>query len=83
MPPAVTVGMNRSLEFAAFGGRVVYVGITQGNAFVSSPLLHRRELAISCESGNALSRDFDRIIKEIEAERINTRTVDNPSADLD
>ena len=25
--------MNRSLEFAAFGGRVVYVGITQGTFF--------------------------------------------------
>ena len=64
--------MNRSLEFAAFGGQVVYVGITQGTlSFPHAPLLHRRELAILA-SRNALSRDFDRIIKEIEAERINT-----------
>ena len=64
--------MNRSLEFASFGGRVVYVGITQGTlSFPHAPLLHRRELTILA-SRNALSRDFDRIIKEIEAERINT-----------
>jgi alcohol dehydrogenase len=64
--------MNRSLEFCAFGGRVVYVGITQGLlSFPHAPLLHRRELSI-LGSRNALSRDFDRIVKDIEAGRINT-----------
>ena len=64
--------MNRSLEFCAFGGRVVFVGITQGLlSFPHAPLLHRRELSI-LGSRNALSRDFDRIVKDIEAGRINT-----------
>ena len=64
--------MSRSLEFAAFGGRVVYVGITQGTlAFPHAPLLHRRELSVLA-SRNALSKDFSRIIADIEAGRIDT-----------
>ena len=64
--------MNSSLEFCAFGGRVVYVGITQGElSFPHAPLLHRRELSI-LGSRNALSQDFDRIVKDIEANRIDT-----------
>lgn len=64
--------MNRALEFAAFGGRIVYVGITQGTlSFPHAPLLHRRELTLLA-SRNALSRDFGRIIAAIEAGRIDT-----------
>lgn len=64
--------MSRSLEFAAFGGRVVYVGITQGTlTFPHAPLLHRREISVLA-SRNALSQDFDRIIADIEAGRIDT-----------
>jgi len=64
--------MNRSLEFAAFGGRVVYVGITQGTlSFPHAPLLHRRELTLLA-SRNALSKDFGRIITAIEDRRIDT-----------
>jgi 2-desacetyl-2-hydroxyethyl bacteriochlorophyllide A dehydrogenase len=64
--------MGRALEFAAFGGRVAYVGITQGQlSFPHAPLLHRRELSLLA-SRNALSRDFGRIITDIEAGRIDT-----------
>jgi 2-desacetyl-2-hydroxyethyl bacteriochlorophyllide A dehydrogenase len=64
--------MSRSLGFAAFGGRVVYVGITQGTlSFPHAPLLHRRELTILA-SRNARSSDFGRIIADIEAGRIDT-----------
>lgn len=64
--------MSRALEFAAFGGRVAYVGITQGQlSFPHAPLLHRRELTLLA-SRNALSRDFGRIIADIEAGRIDT-----------
>ena len=39
--------MVRSLEFAAFAGRVVYVGITQQNLeFPHAPVMHRRELTL-------------------------------------
>ncbi len=64
--------MARAMEFAAFAGRVVYVGITQQNLeFPHAPFLHRRELTILA-SRNALSRDFTRIIDLIGEGRINT-----------
>ena len=65
--------MVRAMEFAAFAGRVVYVGITQQDLGVPhAPCLHRRELTIMA-SRNALSRDFARIIKLIEDGKIDTR----------
>lgn len=64
--------MVRSLEFAAFAGRVVYVGITQQNLeFPHAPVMHRRELTLLA-SRNALSSDFARIISLIEDGTINT-----------
>ncbi|MEZ6068231.1 MAG: zinc-binding alcohol dehydrogenase family protein [Planctomycetaceae bacterium] len=65
--------MVRAFEFAAFAGRVVYVGITQQDLqFPHAPLLHRRELTIMA-SRNALSRDFTRIIELIASGQIDTR----------
>jgi 2-desacetyl-2-hydroxyethyl bacteriochlorophyllide A dehydrogenase len=64
--------MVRALEFAAFAGRVVYVGITQQNLeFPHAPVMHRRELTLMA-SRNALSRDFTRIIRLIEEGQIDT-----------
>jgi 2-desacetyl-2-hydroxyethyl bacteriochlorophyllide A dehydrogenase len=65
--------MVRALEFAAHGGRVVYVGITQQNLELPhAPTMHRRELTLMA-SRNALARDFTRIIKLIEEGQIDTR----------
>ena len=65
--------MVRALEFAAFAGRVVFVGITQQNLeFPHAPFLHRRELTLMA-SRNALSRDFARIIQLIEDGKIDTQ----------
>ncbi len=65
--------MVRAMEFAAFAGRVVFVGITQQNLeFPHAPFLHRRELTLMA-SRNALSRDFARIITLIEDGKIDTR----------
>src|SRR5206468_995588 len=64
--------MSHALEFCAFGGRLVYVGITQQTvSFPHAPIMHRRQLSILA-SRNALSTDFARIIKLIEDGRINT-----------
>jgi alcohol dehydrogenase len=64
--------MVRALEFAAFAGRVVYVGITQQTLEIPhAPFLHRRELTLLA-SRNALARDFTRIIGLIEDGRIDT-----------
>ena len=65
--------MSRCFEFAAFAGRIVYVGITAKDlVFPHAPLVHRRELTILA-SRNALSPDFSRIIQLIESGRIDTR----------
>lgn len=65
--------MVRALEFAAFAGRVVYVGITQQNLeFPHAPVMHRRELTLLA-SRNALSRDFARIVALIEEGKIDTQ----------
>mgnify|MGYP000048557684 CR=1 FL=1 len=65
--------MAAALEYCSFGGRLVYVGITQQTlSFPHAPVMHRRELSILA-SRNALSRDFSRIISLIEESRIDTR----------
>jgi alcohol dehydrogenase len=65
--------MAEALGYCSFGGRLVYVGITQAElVFPHAPVMHRRELSILA-SRNALSRDFTRIIGLIEAGRIDTR----------
>jgi len=65
--------MGQSLGYAAFAGRVVYVGITQQEvSFPHAPVMHRRELTLLA-SRNALPPDFTRIIKLIEDGKIDTR----------
>jgi alcohol dehydrogenase len=66
------VSMSRCFEFAAFTGRVVYVGITTGTlSFPHAPLFHRRELTLLA-SRNALPADFPEIIRLISAGEIHT-----------
>ncbi|MEO5958083.1 MAG: zinc-binding alcohol dehydrogenase family protein [Opitutaceae bacterium] len=65
--------MAQALNYCAFKGRLVYVGITQAEiSFPQAPALHRRELDIRA-SRNALPGDFTRIIQLIEDGRIDTR----------
>jgi alcohol dehydrogenase len=64
--------MSRCFEFAAFAGRIVYVGITSKELqFPHAPIFHRRELTLLA-SRNALASDFSRIISLIEEGRIDT-----------
>lgn len=65
--------MSQALNYCAFKGRLVYVGITQAEVSIPhAPALHRRELDILA-SRNALPGDFTRIIKLIEDGKIDTR----------
>jgi len=65
--------MAAAIAWCSFGGRLVYVGITQGDVtFPHAPVMHRRELTILA-SRNALSRDFSRIVSLIEDGTIDTR----------
>lgn len=64
--------MSHALNYCAFGGRLVYVGITQQElSFPQAPAMHRRELTL-LGSRNALSRDFARIVRLIEDGTIDT-----------
>jgi 2-desacetyl-2-hydroxyethyl bacteriochlorophyllide A dehydrogenase len=64
--------MSTCFEYAAYTGRVVYVGITtQELSFPHAPVFHRRELTLLA-SRNALPADFGKIIDLIGAGKINT-----------
>ena len=75
--------MSQALNYCAFTGRLVFVGLTQAEvSFPHAPVMHRRELTILA-SRNALSADFTRIIKLIEEGRIDTRPWISHRADFD
>lgn len=64
--------MSTCFEFAAFTGRVVYVGITTSDiTFPHAPVFHRRELTLLA-SRNALPEDFPAIIELIRQGKIHT-----------
>lgn len=64
--------MSTCFEYAAFTGRVVYVGITTDTlSFPHAPVFHRRELTLLA-SRNALPDDFGNIINLIASGQINT-----------
>lgn len=64
--------MMRTFQLAAHGGRIVFVGLFQGDVTFHDPNFHRRELTL-LSSRNALASDFTRIIGMIEHEEIDTR----------
>jgi alcohol dehydrogenase len=54
--------MSTCFEYAAFCGRVIYVGIATADlTFPHAPVFHRRELTLLA-SRNALPQDFPNII---------------------
>lgn len=55
------VSMGASLEYVGSTGRLVYVGLAQGEVSFSDPLFHRREMTL-LGSRNALPRNFTEII---------------------
>lgn len=63
--------MAGAFEYPAHGGRLVFVGLFQGEVTFNDPNFHKRELTLM-GSRNALPEDFTRIIRLIEAGRIDT-----------
>jgi alcohol dehydrogenase len=63
--------MSNALEYVAYSGSLVYVGITTQEISFPHPSLHRREVNLLA-SRNALPRDFPRILRLIEDGTINT-----------
>ncbi|MFO0805014.1 MAG: zinc-binding alcohol dehydrogenase family protein [Gemmataceae bacterium] len=64
--------MSTAYHFVGFGGRLVWVGITQDELKFTQPLMHRREMTFLA-SRNAQSPEFTRIVRLIEGGMIDTR----------
>ena len=64
--------MSLAYNFVGFVGRLVWVGITQDQLAFTQPLMHRREMTFLA-SRNAVSPEFTRIVRLIEAGVIDTR----------
>ena len=64
--------MNGCFELVAPSGRIVFVGLAQADISFNDPHFHRREITLHA-SRNALPEEFTRIIKLIEAGRIDTQ----------
>jgi len=64
--------MNASFNLPAHGGRLVLVGLFQGDLTFHDPDAHRRELTLLC-SRNATGADFNRVIGLLEAGAIDIR----------
>lgn len=63
--------MMRAFDFPAHGGRIVFVGLFQGEVTFNDPNFHKRELTLLA-SRNAHPEDFSRIIRLLETGRIDT-----------
>jgi 2-desacetyl-2-hydroxyethyl bacteriochlorophyllide A dehydrogenase len=57
--------MMKALEYAAHGGRLVFVGLVQGEVAFNDPEFHRREMTL-LSSRNATGEDFARVIRALE-----------------
>ncbi len=62
--------MSGCFEFAGYGGRVIYLGVTSDEVqFPPTPIFHRRELTLRA-SRNALPKNFSDIIDLLTAGKI-------------
>lgn len=64
--------MMEAFSYVAFGGKLVYVGLFQGEVKFFDPDFHRREITLLA-SRNALPADFKHIISKMESGQINTK----------
>jgi 2-desacetyl-2-hydroxyethyl bacteriochlorophyllide A dehydrogenase len=74
--------MAGAFAFPAAAGRLVFVGLYQGDVTFNDPSFHRRELTLLA-SRNALPSDFGRIISLIASGRIDTTPWVTHRASLD
>jgi 2-desacetyl-2-hydroxyethyl bacteriochlorophyllide A dehydrogenase len=63
--------MMKAFDYVAPGGRLVFVGLVQGDVSFSDPHFHRREITLLA-TRNSTAADFTRIIRLIEAGQIDT-----------
>jgi 2-desacetyl-2-hydroxyethyl bacteriochlorophyllide A dehydrogenase len=65
--------MQKAYQYVANGGKLVFVGLFQGDFSFSDPDFHRRELTIMA-SRNSISADFRQIIKLIETKKVDVES---------
>ena len=63
--------MAKALEYAAPAGRIVFIGLFQGDFTFNDPYFHKKELTLMA-SRNALPADFKQIIRMMEEGAIDT-----------
>lgn len=61
--------MHASFSYAGHGGRLIFVGLVQGDITFNDPSFHKRELTL-LSSRNATAADFRQIITHLEAGQI-------------
>jgi 2-desacetyl-2-hydroxyethyl bacteriochlorophyllide A dehydrogenase len=61
--------MHASFAYAGHGGRLIFVGLVQGDITFHDPDFHRRELTLQ-SSRNATGADFQHVIAALEAGQI-------------
>ncbi len=61
--------MGKALEYAAPAGRIVFIGLFQGDFSFHDPYFHKKELTLMA-SRNALAADFKQIISMMEEGKI-------------
>lgn len=62
--------MKAAFSYVGYGGRLIFVGLFQGDVTFYDPYFHSHELTL-LSSRNATSADFRRIIGFLEADQIN------------
>ena len=63
--------MMGAFDLIAHGGRIVFVGLFQGEVRFDDPNFHRREITLM-SSRNATSNDFRRVIGDIDSGAVDT-----------
>lgn len=63
--------MHSTFELIAHGGRILFVGLFQGDMTFSDPLFHRKEITLLA-SRNATSAEFAQVISAMESGIIDT-----------
>jgi 2-desacetyl-2-hydroxyethyl bacteriochlorophyllide A dehydrogenase len=66
-----SASMAKTLDYVAFGGKIVFIGLFQGDFTFFDPLFHRKEITLMA-SRNSLGEDFKEIIKLVETKKLNT-----------
>lgn len=69
-----STSMMNTFKYAAAGGTIVFVGLFIGDVVFNDPLFHKKELTLKA-SRAALGQDFQRIIRLIEAGKIDATSL--------